>query len=131
MSVEKMNWEYLTKYSQFLQYVSTEPELPAALTQIWDEYYETTLKLLEFGRSNGIEKEECELYLKLPKPQMYDMLRMDFDIFYPKPSLFLVLIDRYLTHYIEQRKEYLFNLRIADMTEHEYKDLVKIIHLLE
>jgi hypothetical protein len=131
MSVEKMNWEHLTKYSQFLKYISAEPELPVALTQIWDEYYETTLKLLEFGRSNGIEKEECELYLKLPKPQMYDILRMDFDIFYPKPSLFLVLIDRYLTHYIEQRKEYLFNLRIADMTDREYGDLVKIITLIE
>ncbi len=79
MSLE-MSWESLNKYRQFLQYISTESELPAALTQIWDEYYGTTIKLLEFGRNNGIEKEECELYLKLPKAQMYDILRMDFDI---------------------------------------------------
>lgn len=74
MGTETMNWEYLTKFREFLYYISTEPELPAALTQVWDEYYKATIKLLEFGRSKGIEKETCELYLKLPKPQMYDIL---------------------------------------------------------
>ena len=129
MSVEKMNWEYLTKYSQFLQYVSTEPELPAALTQIWDEYYNFTVKLLEFGRSKGIAKEDCELYLKLPKPQMYDIVRMDLDILQKQTSLFLLLISHYRVHYLQERKEYLFGLRIADMTEDEYSDLVRIITL--
>lgn len=131
MGTEKMNWEYLTKYGQFLQYVCTEPELPAALTQIWDEYYEVTIKLLEFGRSNGIGKEDCELYLKLPKPQMYDIVRMDLDILQTQTSLFLLLISHYKIHYLKKREEYLFGLRIVDMTEHEYRDLVKIISMSE
>jgi hypothetical protein len=127
----KMDWEYLNKYGQFLKYIVAEPELPVALTQIWDEYYEVTIKLLEFGRNNGIEKEECKLYLKLPKAQMYDMLRMDLDILHPKTSLFFLLIGRYQVYYFEERKKYLFNLKIVDMTEHEYRDLVKIVNILE
>lgn len=129
MGLEKMNWEYLTKYSQFLQYISSEPELPVALTQIWDEYYNFTVKLLEFGRTKGIAKEDCELYLKLPKPQMYDIVRMDLDILQTQTSLLLFLISHYRVHYLQERKEYLFGLRIADMTEEEYGDLVRIITL--
>jgi hypothetical protein len=131
MGTELMNWEYLTKFREFLNYISSEPELPVALTQVWDDYYKSTIKLLEFGRSKGIEKETCELYLKLPKPQMYDIVRMDFDILQPGVSLFFLLIISYQDHYFEERKKYLFNLRIADMTEREYGDLVKIITLIE
>ncbi len=131
MNPEKMSWEYLSKYSHFLNYISTEPELPVALTQIWDEYYNFTVKLLEFGHSKGIAKEDCELYLKLPKPQMYDIVRMDLDILQTQTSLLLFLISHYRVHYLQERKEYLFGLKIADMTEDEYRDLVKIINMSE
>lgn len=56
---------------------------------------------------------------------------MDFDLSQPSVSLFFLLIISYQDHYFEERKKYLFNLRIADMTDREYGDLVKIITLIE
>lgn len=120
----KITSQELKKYHQFLTYAEKEPILSESLLKNWDMLSKTTFSLLDFGISLGVFKRGKKEREALSKKEIYKLIHDNADVF-------RLLIQQYEATYKKERKEYLFKLKIGEMTGAEYEEFLGLIGVLK
>lgn len=120
----KITSQELKKYYQFLTYAEKEPTLSESLLKNWDTLSKTTFILLDFGISLGVFKRGKKEREALSKKEVYKLIHDNSDVF-------RLLIQKYEAAFKKERKEYLYKLKIGEMTGAEYEEYLGLIGVLK